>query len=104
MSHTVQLLRLEVSQKQLMIDALKNEQASEVEELREKLADAQHEKKLMKLRLQSMSHAFEKEIEEVRQRKREASVPVSEEEKMKSVRIIEFTAVHVLAVCGTDFG
>lgn len=70
LAHTVQLLRLELSQKQLVIEALKTEQASEVEDLREKLADALHEKKLLKLRLQSLSHAFEKEVEQVRRSKR----------------------------------
>ena len=79
LSHTVQLLRLEVSQKQLMIDALKTEQASEVEEMKEKLADCQHEKKLLNLRLQSLSHAYEKEMEEVRKRKRDAPVQVRRE-------------------------
>lgn len=76
LQHTLQLLRLELSQKQLMIDALKNEQASEIEELREQLADARHEKKLLKLRLQSLSHTFEKEMEEERRRKRATPVSV----------------------------
>ena len=65
-----------MSQKQLMIDALKNEQASEVEEMREQLADAQHEKKLLKLRLKSLTHAFEKEMEEVGRRKRDVPLQV----------------------------
>ena len=81
MLHTVQLLRLEVSQKQLMIDALKNEQASEVEEMREQLADAQHEKKLLKLRLNSLTHAFEKEMEEVKRKKRDAPLQVQRARK-----------------------
>ena len=62
-----------------MIDALKNEQASEVEEMREQLADAQHEKKLLKLRLKSLTHAFEKEVEELRRRKRDAPQKVQRE-------------------------
>ena len=76
LSHTVQLLRLELSQKQLVIEALKTEQASEVEELRERLADELHEKKLLKLRLQSLSHAFEKEVEQVRQKKKKRDTPL----------------------------
>ena len=55
--HKVQLLKLEVSQKNLVIDALKNEQSSQVEELQEKLSDALHEKKLLQMRLRSMTQA-----------------------------------------------
>ena len=76
LAHSVQLLKLELSQKQLMIDGLRAEQASEVEEMREKLADCEHEKKLLKLRLQSLSHAYEKEMEVVRKRKRDPPVQV----------------------------
>lgn len=77
MLHTVQLLRLEVSQKQLVIEALKTERASELEEMREQLADAQHENKLLKLRLQSLSHAYEKEMENVRKTRAEPPLQVT---------------------------
>ena len=73
----MQLLRLEVSQKQLVIEALKTEQASEVEEMREQLADAQHENKLLKLRLQSLTHAYEKEMENVRKTRRQPHLQVA---------------------------
>lgn len=73
MLHTIQLLRLEVSQKQLVIEALKTEQASELEEMREQLADAQHGKKLVLLRLQSLTHTYEKEL---RERKRDTPAQV----------------------------
>ena len=73
----MQLLRLEVSQKQLVIEALKTERASELEEMREQLADAQHENKLLKLRLQSLSHAYEKEMENVRKTRAEPPLQVT---------------------------
>lgn len=66
--HTIQLLKLELSQKQLVIDTSHNEQASQIEELREFLADAQHEKKLLSLRLQSLSHGYEQELKRAREK------------------------------------
>ena len=57
--HKLQLLKLEVSQKNMVIDALKNEQTSQVEELQEKLSDALHEKKLLQMRLRSMTQVSE---------------------------------------------
>ena len=73
----MQLLRLEVSQKQLVIEALKTERATELEEMREQLADAQHENKLLKLRLQSLTHAYEKEMENVRKTRSEPPLQVA---------------------------
>ena len=75
--HSVQLLRLEVSQKQLVIEALKTERATELEEMKEQLADAQHENKLLKLRLQSLTHAYEKEMENVRKTRVEPPLQVA---------------------------
>ncbi len=66
--HTVQLLKLELSQKQLVIDAIRNEHASQVEDLREQLAEALHEKKLVSLRLQSLSHGYEQELKRAREK------------------------------------
>jgi progesterone-induced-blocking factor 1 len=75
--HSVQLLRLEVSQKQLVIEAMKTERATELEELREQLADAQHDNKLLKLRLQSLTHAYEREMENVRKTRVEPPLQVA---------------------------
>lgn len=66
--HTIQLLKLQTSQKQLVIDTCHNTQAAQVEELRELLADAQHEKKLLSLRVQSLSHGYEQELKRTRER------------------------------------
>lgn len=84
-----------MSQKQLMIDALKNEQASEVEEMREQLADAQHEKKLLKLRFKSMTHAFEKEMEEVRRKKRDVPLQVRRDRCVRlMINELMYCSVH----------
>ncbi|XP_074715616.1 progesterone-induced-blocking factor 1 [Strix uralensis] len=51
--HNVQLLKIELSQKNLMIDNLKVEYLTKIEELEEKLNDAIHQKQLLSLRLDS---------------------------------------------------
>ncbi|OXB66938.1 hypothetical protein ASZ78_014099 [Callipepla squamata] len=51
--HSLQLLRIELSQKNLMIDNLKVEYLTKIEELEEKLNDAIHQKQLLSLRLDS---------------------------------------------------
>ncbi|XP_068038416.1 progesterone-induced-blocking factor 1 [Anomalospiza imberbis] len=49
--HNLQLLKIELSQKNLMIDNLKVEYLTKIEELEEKLNDATHQKQLLSLRL-----------------------------------------------------
>lgn len=55
LQHTVQLLKLELSQKSLVIESLRTEQSAHIEELREKVSDLQHEKNLMQIRLRSVT-------------------------------------------------
>ena len=78
--HNIQLLKLELSQKQLLIDTFRNEQASEMVELKEVLADAEHEKKLLSLRVQSLSHGYEQELKRARERLQEERARMSEEQ------------------------
>ncbi|XP_048350076.1 progesterone-induced-blocking factor 1 [Sphaerodactylus townsendi] len=49
--HNLQLLKIELSQKNLMLDNLKVEYLTKIEELEERLNDALHEKQLLSLRL-----------------------------------------------------
>lgn len=63
--HTIQLLKLELSQKQLLLDTDRNEHASQLEELQEQLADARHGKKLAQLQLQSATCAYKQELKEL---------------------------------------
>ncbi|MBN3308178.1 PIBF1 factor, partial [Amia calva] len=51
--HSLQLLKIELSQKTLIIDNLKAEYLTKIEELEEKLNDALHQKQLLALRLDS---------------------------------------------------
>ncbi|XP_017684100.1 PREDICTED: progesterone-induced-blocking factor 1 isoform X1 [Lepidothrix coronata] len=51
--HNLQLLKIELSQRNLMIDNLKVEYLTKIEELEEKLNDAVHQKQLLSLRLDS---------------------------------------------------
>lgn len=70
---------MELSQKQLIIDTAQNEQASQLEELKELLADAQHEKKLLSLRVQSLSHGYEQELKRAREQLQEERTRVERE-------------------------
>ncbi|XP_061026683.1 progesterone-induced-blocking factor 1 isoform X2 [Eubalaena glacialis] len=49
--HNIQLLKIELSQKNMMIDNLKVDYLTKIEELEEKLNDALHQKQLLSLRL-----------------------------------------------------
>ncbi|XP_025779804.1 progesterone-induced-blocking factor 1 [Puma concolor] len=49
--HNIQLLKIELSQKNMMIDNLKVDYLTKIEELEEKLNDARHQKQLLTLRL-----------------------------------------------------
>ncbi|KAI9535543.1 hypothetical protein NQZ68_003097 [Dissostichus eleginoides] len=51
--HSVQLLKIELSQKNLIIDNMKADHMSKVEELEERLNDAIHQKQMFALRLDS---------------------------------------------------
>lgn len=51
--HNIQLLKIELSQKNMMIDNLKVDYLTKIEELEEKLNDALHQKQLLTLRLDS---------------------------------------------------
>lgn len=51
MLHNIQLLKIELSQKNMMIDNLKMDYLTKIEELEEKLNDALHQKQLLALRL-----------------------------------------------------
>ncbi|KAM9319393.1 progesterone-induced-blocking factor 1 [Gastrophryne carolinensis] len=53
--HNLQLLKIELSQKNLMIDNLKGEYLTKIEELEEKLNDAVHQKQLLALKLETQT-------------------------------------------------
>ena len=51
--HDLELLRIELSQKTLIIDNMKVEHLSKVDELEELLADTKHDKQILQARLES---------------------------------------------------
>ena len=51
MMHDLQLMKIELSQKNLIIDNLKTENAGKVEELEERLADISHQKHILQVML-----------------------------------------------------
>ncbi|CAJ0921425.1 unnamed protein product, partial [Ranitomeya imitator] len=53
--HNLQLQKIELSQKNLMIDNLKGEYLTKIEELEEKLNDTIHQKQLLALRLETQT-------------------------------------------------
>ncbi|XP_075706368.1 progesterone-induced-blocking factor 1 isoform X2 [Rhinoderma darwinii] len=59
--HNVQLLKIELSQKNLMIDNLKGEYLTKIEELEEKLNDTVHQKQLLALRLDTQTKIQQEE-------------------------------------------
>uniref|UniRef100_A0A3B5LUX4 Progesterone immunomodulatory binding factor 1 n=1 Tax=Xiphophorus couchianus TaxID=32473 RepID=A0A3B5LUX4_9TELE len=59
--HTLQLLKIELSQKNLIIDNMKADHMSKVEELEEKLNDAIHQKQVLSLKLDSQLKVAQEE-------------------------------------------
>lgn len=57
--HSIQLLKLELSQKNLIIDTLKGEHSNHLEELNERVSDVECEKKLLQHRLRAQAHIYE---------------------------------------------
>jgi progesterone-induced-blocking factor 1 len=66
--HTIELLKLELSQKNLLIDTLKQEHETTVLELEEKLNDVHHEKVMYSTQLALLKRGFEEEIRKLQQK------------------------------------
>lgn len=82
LSHDLQLLRIELSQKHLQIENMKAESLQRVDELEEKLNDERHQKQILQARLESQltiqqeesrrrQELIKTELEEVRQKQRQ---------------------------------
>uniref|UniRef100_A0A3Q3WEM5 Uncharacterized protein n=1 Tax=Mola mola TaxID=94237 RepID=A0A3Q3WEM5_MOLML len=59
--HNIQLLKIELSQKNLIIDNMKADHMSKIEELEERLNDALHQKQVLALRLDSQLKVAQEE-------------------------------------------
>jgi len=82
LSHDMQLLRIELSQKHLQIENMKAEYLQRVDDLDEKLNDERHQKQILQARLESQltiqqeesrrrQELIKQELEEVRQKQRQ---------------------------------
>lgn len=80
--HDIQLLRIEVSQKNLTLENIKAESLQRVEELEERLHDALHQKQILTARLESQlsiqeqeskrrQNLVKEELEDVRQKQKQ---------------------------------
>ena len=58
MQHDIQLLKIEVSQKNFALESLRAEQLQTVEELEEKLQDATHQKQILQVSKQNQFSVF----------------------------------------------
>ena len=77
--HTIELLKLELSQKNLLVETLKQEHETTVLELEEKLSDAQHEKVMFSTQLALLKRGFEEEIRQNQQRSRKEANQLNEQ-------------------------
>ena len=59
LTHSIQLLKLEVSQKDMVIEALKTDHTNNMDELEEKLSDVTCERNLLAQKLRAMTHVYE---------------------------------------------
>ena len=80
--HNLELLKLELSQKKLLIATRENEHVNRVEELEEKLSNAIHEKKLLQVQLSSVTAEYQQQLARVQRETQEeiASIKQRQEE------------------------
>ena len=69
--HDLELLRIELSQKNLIIDNMKVEHLSKVDELEELLEDTRHDKQILQARLESQLRLHQEEAKSALERMRQ---------------------------------
>lgn len=57
--HTIQLLKLEVAQKNIIIDTIKSEHSQQTEELEENLSELQCDRNLLQQKLNALTRVYE---------------------------------------------
>uniref|UniRef100_W5MZY0 Progesterone immunomodulatory binding factor 1 n=1 Tax=Lepisosteus oculatus TaxID=7918 RepID=W5MZY0_LEPOC len=86
--HSIQLLKIELSQKALTIDNLKVEYLTKIEELEEKLNDALHQKQLLALRLDSQIKLQQEETRKQQAfRKQEMDTIMSRQKQLEETNL-----------------
>ncbi|PIK46344.1 putative progesterone-induced-blocking factor 1 isoform X1 [Apostichopus japonicus] len=82
--HDVQLLKIEVSQKTLLIDNLKAEHMNQVEDLEENLSETRHQQKLLRAKLEAQLNLNREEAESRQKRlEQELSTIVSKQQELE---------------------
>ena len=84
MIHDIQVLKIEVSQKGLVIDNLKAEHMQKIEELEERLSDALHQKQILQARLESQL-----KIQQDEARRRQDLIQKELENILKKQKVLE---------------
>ena len=79
--HNLELLKLELSQKKLLIATKENEHVSRVEELEEKLSNAIHEKKLLQVQLSSVTSEYQQQLARVQRETQEEIAAIKQRQE-----------------------
>ncbi|KAJ8028167.1 Progesterone-induced-blocking factor 1 [Holothuria leucospilota] len=95
--HDVELLKIEVSQKTLLIDNLKVEHMNRVEDLEEKLNDAHHQQKLLRAKLEAQLNLNREDAHCRQQRlEQELSTIISKQQELEKTNAeLQHKAVDV---------
>lgn len=83
--HDLELLRIELSQKNLIIDNMKVEHMSKVDELEEVLADTRHDKQILQARLESQLTLQKEESKSSLERTREEMAKIFKRQQLLEV-------------------
>ena len=83
--HDLELLRIELSQKNLIIDNMKVEHMSKVDELEEVLADTRHDKQILQARLESQLTLQKEESKSSLERMREEMAKIFKRQQLLEV-------------------
>lgn len=88
MSHDIQLLKIELSQKSMIIDNMKLEHMSSVEELEEKLNEVLHQKKITQTMLENQVRLMNEEMK-LKERKfdSELKLLLEKQEQLENVNL-----------------
>jgi len=83
--HDLELLRIELSQKNLIIDNMKVDHMSKVDELEEALADTRHDKQILQARLESQLTLQKEESKSSLERTREEMAKIFKRQQLLEV-------------------
>ena len=76
LQHSLEMIKLELSQKKLLIATMEREHVNKVEELEEQLSNISHEKRLLQVQLSSVTNGYQQELARVQRETQEEIVAV----------------------------